>query len=222
MQSPSKIYLANQRLLTETSVLNRYSTSDFDQQTLPIERLFLCNDETLIGGKLTFFLCKENSTQIFIPINGGIDIVAKAKEFSVDKGQIQILQLEKGEVIEISNPSQNNSINYIQIGIKNEDYFFSKNTLFDYDKTANQLMEIINDNKLPFKFSIGVFDDPEKFAYKMNDSANCFYSFTINGDFKIEHNQMHARDALALWNTEIIEIEAISKNAVILVLELLP
>ncbi|MFC3561889.1 pirin family protein [Pedobacter jamesrossensis] len=228
MESPVKIYLASQRGLTETSILRRYSTFNFekyfDEQKQPFESLFLCNDELIANGKLTFFLCKENSTQIFIPIAGGIDIVAKTKEFSVDTGRVLILQLERGEVLEISNPYKDDTINYIQIGIKNDDYFFSKNTLidFDFEKNPNQLIEIINDGKLPFKLSVGIFAERNEAVYKMENSANSFYTFIIDGTFEIEGRLMHARDGLALLQTESVELKALSNNAIVVALELLP
>lgn len=228
METPGKIYLADQRGLTETSILRRHSTFNFEkyfrEHKEPFGSLFLCNDESIAGGKLTFFLCKANSTQIFIPITGGIDIVAKTKEFSVETGQVQILNLEKGEVLEISNPYKDDNINYIQFGIRNEDYFFSKNTLFDFDfeKKPNQLIEIISDGKLPFKLSAGIFAGREEAIYKMESSANSFYTFIIDGAFEIEGRLMHARDGLALWNTQKVELEALSNNAILVILELLP
>lgn len=228
MESPGKIYLADQRGLTETSILRRCSTFNFekyfDEHKQPFQSLFLCNDESIAGGKLTFFLCKENSTQIFIPITGGINIVAKTKQFSVETGQIQILQLEKGEVLEISNPYKEDTINYIQIGIKNDDYFFSKNTSFDFDfeKNPNQLIEIINDGKMPFKLSMGIFAGRNEAVYTMINSANGFYTFIIDGAFEIEGRLMHSRDGLALWNTESVTLEALSNNAIVVALELLP
>lgn len=228
MESPGKIYLSDQRGLTETSILRRYSTFNFEkyfsEHKEPFGSLFLCNDESIAGGKLTFFLCKENSTQIFIPITGGIDIVSKTKEFSVETGQVQILNLEKGEVLEISNPYKDDVINYLQIGIKNEDYFFNKNTSFnfDFEKNPNHLIEVINDGKLPFKLSTGIFAGRQETVYKMENPANSFYTFIIDGAFEIKGRLMHARDGLALWNTESVELEALSNNAIVITLELRP
>ncbi len=91
-QSPGKIYLADQRGLTETSTLRRYSTFNFEnyynEHKERFDHLFICNDDSLLGGKLNFFLSKEDSFQIFMPITGGIDLVQGGKEFSVDAGQV--------------------------------------------------------------------------------------------------------------------------------------
>ncbi len=54
----------------------------------------------------------------------------------------------------------------------------------------------------------------------MKSSANSLYTFIVDGAFEIEGRLMHARDGLALWNTEKIELEALSNNAIVVVLEL--
>ena len=226
--TPGKIYLADQRGLTETSTLRRYSTFNFEkyynEHKEAFGNLFICNDDSLAGGKLTFFLSKEDSFQIFIPITGGIDIVSKGEEFSVDTGQVLALNLEKGEVLEISNPYEKDIINYLQIGIKNNVVLFEKvndTFAFDFEKDKNQLIEVVSFNDLPLKVSAGIFDGREESIYKMQSQKNNFYAFIIDGAFEIEGRLMHARDGLALWDIEQIELEALSNNAIALIIEVL-
>ena len=75
---------------------------------------------------------------------------------------------------------------------------------------------------MPFKFSAGIFAGREEAIYKMQNSESKFYAFIIDGAFKIEGSLLHARDGLALWNTSIVNLAALSNNAVVLVLELKP
>lgn len=222
---PGKIYLSDQRGLTETQVLRRYSTFNFEnyynEHKEPFGNVFLCNDESIIGGEMTFFLCKENSLQVFIPITGGIDLVANGKEFAIDTGQIRVLNMEKGEVLEISNPYQNDMINYIQFGIKTDMFLMrASEMLFDFDFEQNHLIEIIANTKLPFKLSAGIFAGREEVIYKLQSPNHQLYTFIIDGAFEIEGRLMHARDGLALWNIEQVELEALSNNAIVFVLEL--
>ncbi|WP_406825134.1 hypothetical protein [Pedobacter sp. KACC 23697] len=227
MQSkPGKIYLADQRGLTETSVLRRYSTFNFEkyynEHKEPFGDLFLSNDESVVGGKITFFLCKEDSLQIFMPITGGIDLVANGKEFAVETGQVQVLNMGKGEVLEISNPYQNDIVNYIQFGIKTGMFLMRASEMlfsFDFEKQQNQLIEVIANPKLPFKLSAGIFAGREEVIYKMQSPNHQFYTFIVDGAFEIEGRLMHARDGLALWNIEQVELEALSNNAIVVVLE---
>ncbi|TCD19856.1 hypothetical protein EZ456_20325 [Pedobacter psychrodurus] len=227
--TPGKIFLADQRGLNETSVLMRYSTFNFEnyysEHRAPFGQLFLCNDESIIGGKVTFFLCKEDSLQIFMPITGGIDIVANGKEFALETGQIQVLNMGKGEVLEISNPYQNDMINYMQFGIKTDMFLMRASEMlfnFDFEKNQNQLLEIISNPKLPFKLSAGIFAGRKEAIYKMQNSNHQFFTFIIDGAFEIEGRLMHARDSLALWDIEQVELEALSNNAIVVILELTP
>jgi len=225
-RTPGKIFLADERGLTETSALRRYSTFNFEKYSSEHKEaygnLFLCNDESIVGGKVTFFLCKEDSLQIFMPITGGIDIVANGKEFALETGQVQVLNMGKGEVLEISNPYQNDVINYMQFGIKTDMFLMRASEMlfgFDFEKNQNQLLEIISNPKLPFKLSAGIFAGREEAVYKMQSPNHQFYAFIIDGAFEIEGHLTHARDGLALWDIEQVELEALSNNAIVVVLE---
>ncbi|WP_316832592.1 hypothetical protein [Pedobacter aquatilis] len=227
MESPGKIYLADQRGLIETAVLRRYSTFNFEkyynEHKSPFGDLFLCNDESIAGGKLTFFLSKQDSYQIFFPITGGLDIIQGGKEYSVDTGQVQVLNLGKGEVLEISNPYPNDTISYIQIGISTDLFLLRANDMlfnFDFEQQKNQLIEIVSHLKLPFKLSAGIFAGRTEAIYKMQSKQNKFFCLVIDGAFEIEGRLMHARDGLALWDIEQAELEALSNNAIVVVLEM--
>ncbi|WP_316735146.1 hypothetical protein [Pedobacter aquatilis] len=226
MENPGKIYLADQRGLIENSSIQRHCTFNFDrffnEHKTAFQSLFICNDDFVAAGKLNFYLAKENSLHLFIPITGGIDIVTKDKEFSVETGQVQLLSLEKGEVLEISNPYKDDVINYIHLGMVNGDSAFFKDQLFtfDFDKNPNQLIDIISNYRFPFKLSAGIFAGRKEAIYKLHEKANRFFTFIIDGAFEIEGRLMHARDGLALWDTENVEIEALSNNAIVITLEL--
>ncbi|RBQ05321.1 hypothetical protein [Pedobacter miscanthi] len=224
--SPGKIFLADERGLTETSVLRRYSTFNFEkyysEHKEALGNLFLCNDESVLGGKVTFFLCKEDSLQLFMPITGAMDIVANGKEFALETGQVQVLNMGKGEVLEISNPYPNDVINYIQFGIKTDMFLMRASEMlfnFDFGQNQNQLIEIISNPKLPFKLSAGIFAGRKEAIYKIQHKQRQFYAFIIDGAFEIEGRLMHARDGLALWDIEQVELEALSNNAIVVVLE---
>jgi len=227
MDSPGKIYLADQRGLVKSSIFQRYSTFNFDkfysEHKEPFGDLFLLNDDSIAPGKLTFFLSKEDSFQIFMPITGGIDIVANGKEYAFETGQIQVLNLGKGEVLEISNPYQNDNINYIQIGLSTDLFLLRNSEMlfnFEFEKTRNKLIEIVSSPKLPFKLSAGIFDGRKEVDYKMKSPETSFFAFIVDGVFEIEGRLLHARDGLALWNIDSVELEALSDNAIVLVLEL--
>ena len=53
----------------------------------------------------------------------------------------------------------------------------------------------------------------------MNKEAGAFV-FVIEGAFEVQGTLLHERDGLALWKTEEVEMEALSNEAIILVIEL--
>jgi len=225
VEKPGKIYLADQRGLIENSSIRRYSTFNFEsfynEHKTALQNLFICNDDSVAAGKLNFYLAKENSLHLFMPITGGIDIVAKNNEFSIETGQVQLLSLEKGEVLEISNPYKEDVINYLHLGIIN-DFALVKDQLFsfDFESNPNKLINIISGYKYPFKLTSGIFAGREEANYKLQEKSNSLFTFIIDGAFEIEGRLMHARDGLALWDTEDVEFEALSNNAIVVNLEL--
>jgi len=221
-----KIYPADQRSFIETSIAKRYSTFNFEkyyhEDKAASEELFICNDEYIAGNKLTFFLSREDSYQLFFLVTGGLDIVQNGKEFSIETGQVQVLNLGKGEVLEISNPYADDIVNYIQIGLTTDLFLLRASEMlfnFDFDKHSNKLMEIISSPKLPFKLSAGIFAGREEITYQLQNPENIFFCFIIDGAFEIEGRLLHARDGLSLWDVAQVEIKALSNNAIILILE---
>ena len=221
-----KIYLADQRGLIETSIAKRYSTFNFEKYYNEHKQasgaLFMCNDESIAGNKLTFFLSREDSYQLFFPVTGGLDIVQNGKEFSIETGQVQVLNVGKGEVLEISNPYADDTVNYIQIGLTTDLFLLRASEMlfnFDFQKHPNQLIEIISSPKLSFKLSAGIFAGWEEITYQLQNPENIFFCFIIDGAFEIEGRLLHARDGLSLWDVAQVEIEALSNNAIILILE---
>ena len=226
MESPGRIYLADQRGFAESSVLQRYSTFNFEkyynEHAEPFGHLFLLNDDAIAGGKLTFFLSKADSLQIFMPVTGRLDIVSNGKEYAMETGQVQVLNLSRGEVLEISNPHQNDTINYIQIGIRTDVFLLRHSEMrfnFDFEQEKNKLIEIISNPKLPFKLSAGVFTGKEEAVYKMQSPESSAFAFIITGAFEIEGRLLNTRDGFALWNAETVELKALENNAIVLVLE---
>jgi len=223
--NPGQIYLADQRGLIENASVQKHCTFNFEryqnEHREPSSALFLFNDEFIAGGKLNFFLAKENSIQIFLPITGGLDILAKEEEYAVETGQIQVFMVEKGEVLEISNPYPKDTVNYLQIGFKTEAFFFKQKEPFNFnfDEKPNTLIDVVASYKLPFFLSTGRFSGRTEINYSVKDNTNRIFAFVIDGAFEIEGRLLHARDGLALWECNEIELEALSNNAIVVVIE---
>jgi quercetin 2,3-dioxygenase len=73
--------------------------------------------------------------------------------------------------------------------------------------------------KLPFQLSIGKFSGRGDTTYTLNEKGAGLFLFVIEGAFEADGRLLHPRDGLALWDTEKVEIEALSNDAIIVAIE---
>lgn len=56
--------------------------------------------------------------------------------------------------------------------------------------------------------------------YTLKNPKNSIFIFVIEGIFEVQNRLLHARDGLSLTDIDTVELEALSNDAVILLLEL--
>lgn len=223
--SQGKIFLADERGIKENKKIKRFSTFNFEQFFNPhktaIDKLFMFNDDLLAGGEKSCFEIDRNSYIIILPITGAVNYLDDTEnETDVDVEEAIVIYLEKGSNITLSNPFASDVINYLCIGIEADEPMPNNPRFYNFDlNKQNQLLKI-NADELPFVLSIGRFDGRQEVAYQLTDKAKLF-AFTVTGAFEIDGRLMHEKDALLLWDTNKIELEALSNNAVVLTIELL-
>jgi quercetin 2,3-dioxygenase len=113
-------------------------------------------------------------------------------------------------------------VNFLQIKIgrpfrslRAETQVFS----FDLTNCKNKLLDVYPDAQYArHKSFIGKFAGREECVFQMEGKGLFF--FVIEGAFEVQYRLLEARDGLALWNVRSVEIEALSKDAIILLLEL--
>lgn len=225
--TPGTIYLAKQRGYLESNALKRYCTFNFENyqnaQGQPVGSLYLFNDDVLVGGKLSFFLNKTDAYHLILALNGSLDVVQADETFTLNPQQIQLLNVGKGEVLEMSNPHQKDEINYLHFAIKTDVFIAKpgeKPINLGLQSQKNTLIDVVSSPKLPFKLCTGLFDAQAKATYKLQYKESNFFAFVIAGDFEIAGTRLHARDGLALLSCPEIEVEAITNHATIFLLEI--
>lgn len=66
---------------------------------------------------------------------------------------------------------------------------------------------------------IGLFDGRKEGTFTLKNPRNGVFAFVLSGAFEIEDRLLEAKDGLALKVTHKIEWEALSENAILLVIE---
>ena len=72
---------------------------------------------------------------------------------------------------------------------------------------------------LPFRISIGQFSGREEVVKSVVDFPNVF-CYVLAGAFEISGRLLQPLDGLAIWDIEEIDMEALSNNALVLMVEM--
>ena len=225
-QNKAKIFLADERGHNEMDWFRSYNTFNFGQyqqeHKAPFGPLYVLNDDTLDGGKHISMTIEADSLLLLIPVVGAITYNDNQDNSTlIEAGECQLYAVPANTTFQIGNPYENELVNYLQIWFYNkpdEDDNGPQVISFDIVNDRNQLVPIPFNNS-PYKFYIGKYAGREESIYKMSDARNGLFVFVLEGAFEVQYRLLHPRDGLALWEAEEIEFEALSNDAIILVME---
>jgi len=225
------MFLAENRGLNESRWFRRYSTFNFEdyfnEHKHPLGDLYVLHDDTIDGGRSLPMSVQERSYVVLLPTVGVISYSdGSGYRNLVAAGQSLIVLHEPGSEFQITNPFPQELVNYLQIWIRADESEGIKAFLSTYknvNENLNRLIPLFWDAKKTFSpfytMYIGKFSGRGETVYSKKYKSTEFFVFVLQGVFEVEGRLLHARDGLALWNTECLEMEALSNDAVILVLE---
>ncbi|WP_188556306.1 pirin family protein [Hymenobacter glacieicola] len=72
---------------------------------------------------------------------------------------------------------------------------------------------------LPFSLSLGRFAGRQEALYRPAQAGTLVFAYVLAGAFEAEGRLLHAKDGLAVWDVAEVELEALSNNALIVMLE---
>lgn len=226
----AKIFLAEDRGLNETPWFRSFNTFNFGQyqreHKQPFGRMYVLNDDALDGGRSMTMQIEEPSSIILLPVIGALRFKTSAGHAgTLAAGQVQLLVLSGGDQLELINPFEEDLINFLQIWIRHElpANAVSVSSDFDVNVFQNSLMKIspqwLGDHRLPFSISIGKFSGRGEADFYPSTADAGVFLLVLDGAFEVAGRLLHARDGLALYETTPIDIEALSYEALILVVE---
>ncbi|SCW39698.1 hypothetical protein [Mucilaginibacter sp. NFR10] len=228
--SPGQIHLADQRGFTKTPTLRRYSSfnygSYFNEHRKPFGRLAVWNDEMLAGGNSIDVTIETSGWFVLMPVTGELLLERVNGDIRlIDVGELFVGYAVAGERLELTNLYKSDWINYIYLQLKDNDVINPHRDMvfkFDFAGRPNELIDLVPTCGIyPFRLHIGVFGGRIDAFYQLQNSSSLFYAFVLAGAFELQERLMHDRDGLALWELEKADMEALSNNAVVVILEIL-
>jgi redox-sensitive bicupin YhaK (pirin superfamily) len=238
-QVPGKIYLADQRGVVESPQFRRQSTFSFGtyQQAHkePFGRLYGLNEETLAGGHEVVLPVGQDSYVVVLPITGAVAYsAAGSASGSVEVGAVLTVAAPAGTLLRLRNPYEGELINCLHLWVRAAAPLTTPAvgvaTVFG-ELRENELLALAGERSqaqvpatlsLPFALSLGRFMGRQEAVYNLAQHKNQLVAFVLAGAFELEGRLLHEKDGLALWDTEHIELEALSNHAIVLLLELAP
>lgn len=226
-QHKAKIFLADERGHTELNGFRSYNTFNFGtyqrEHKTPFGPLCVVNDDTLAGGKSIQLSVEEDMDVLLLPVVGAVtynDNVGHS--IIIEAGECQVFAAPKGTSYTIANPYEEELVNFVQVWIKRpavatDDW--PHVYPFDLNNNKDQELPIHTDAAASIKYSIGKYTGRHESVYNLTDPGNGLFVFVIEGAFEVQYRLLHARDGLALWEVEEVEWEALSNDAILLVLE---
>lgn len=193
MASPGAIiYLAEKRRCIQDDKYRSYRTLEH-----PFHNLSAFNDETLAPSASI----QHHSTSLIIPLVG--DVVTNQR---ISPGQAQIINSPT-----ISNPHNEELVNYLHLAFNK----VTEELIFDFTLVANRLQQLTTTNH----FYLGKFGGRRDDVYKLSGGSAGVFVFVIEGAFEVQNRLLHPRDGLALWDLTEVEFEALSNEAMLLLIE---
>lgn len=222
--SQGKIFLAGERGHTETEWFRSYNTFNFGDYQLDskssFEDLYVLNDDTIAAGRRIALTVEEDTDILLLPTVGTLSYSdSLGNETLVNAGELQLFSTPAKTTIQLTNPHENGLINYLQFWLKNplESLSYPEIISFDIQKNKNSLIEIYS--AVGRKYSIGKFGGREEITYEVSGRDKKTFVYVVEGAFEVQFRLLESRDGLGLWNLQQVEIEALSNDAIILVIE---
>lgn len=220
-QSKGKMYLSDERGYNEMPWFRTYNTFNFgryfNEHKQAFGALYVLNEDVLAGGKGFRMEVETTSDIILLPIVGAITFATDdGHNGLLEAGQVQVLHLTAGNSFEVRNPYENDLVKFLQLWIKTPTTQSTSLTTFDlsHKDALNEL--VINDS---YTLSIGKFNGRAEAIYHLKDTHKGVFVFNIEGAFEVQYRLLHNGDGLGLWEVEEVELEALSNDAIILLLE---
>lgn len=241
IQTPGKIYLADQRGVVQSPQFRRQSTFNFgafhSEHKAPLGPLYGLNEEALAGGHEVELPVAGDSYVVVLPITGTVAYSTGGGTCgNVEVGAVLTVSAPAGTRLRLRNPYEEEIVSCLHLWVRASAPLTPPapatglSSVFQ-ELRENELLELVSvrtqalpptQPHLPFILSLGRFMGRQEAVYKLVHADNQLVAFVLAGAFELERRLLHEKDALGLWNVEQIELEALSNHAIVLLLELTP
>ncbi|MAC94907.1 MAG: hypothetical protein CMC96_05345 [Flavobacteriales bacterium] len=226
------IHRANSRGHANHGWLDSHHTFSFANYYNPERMHFgvlrVLNDDRVAAGAGFGKHPHENMEIVSIPLAGDLEHEdSMGNKKVIREGDIQVMSAGTGVVHSEYNKSNEKEVKFLQIWIFPKE----KNVSPRYDQISirdvaekNSFYQILSPNKedqgvwihQDAWFSMGEFDEEKVEYYSLHNSETGVYLFVLDGKVEINGEMLNKRDGMGIWETDQIELKAITAAKVLL------
>lgn len=223
-QIPAQIYKSDSRGVFNSGKHNCFATFNFEEYQDLSRKAFgslkILNEVILAPQQRIIRFIHSKTNVIILPLFGGIeykDNLGNEEFLRID--QIRVLAADDELTVEIFNPYENENVSYLEIEFDmGKQYFKNYFQQYKFDFNRNNKLYSLFEVERALGF-IGLYDGRKHGKFTLRNSRNGVFVFVLNGAFEVEDRLVEAKDGLALKETDKIEWEALSENAILMVIE---
>ncbi|MFM2362941.1 MAG: hypothetical protein RLZZ316_1843 [Bacteroidota bacterium] len=221
-QSKAQILLADNRLQTDTPGIRSWHTLSTNEGSTSksVGELYLFNEHWLAPAHQMVLKVNAGETLLLLPVSGAIEYTDLFNNSTLlAAGQCLQINAAQPNSICIKNPFADTVVSFIQLRLSATTApSFNVQAYNDVNAYINTLVTVAppqGDNQ----FFIAKFNGRAETVYTQTKESTGIFLFVLVGAFEAEGRLLHAGDALALYETDCIEMEALSNDAIILLIE---
>lgn len=233
--SNTVLHKANTRGAANHGWLKSFHTFSFagyyNPERIQFGALRVLNDDTVSGGMGFGEHPHDNMEIISIPLEGDLEHKDSMGNTAViRKGDIQVMSAGTGIFHSEFNKNKGEQVKFLQIWVfpnkRNVTPRYDQITLNEADR-KNKLQQILSPNKedegvwihQDAWFHMGNFDKGVSADYAIKKPGNGVYVFVLKGQFRVNGTVLDQRDGLGLSDIEHFNIQALTDDAEILLME---
>jgi hypothetical protein len=183
------------------------------------------NEHTLKQGRTLSQTFEEKVRVLLLPIEGELSYKSGNVENVVDVGQVSFITPLPGTSLEFTNHYTSRLINFLQICIRSDDEVRpDHNAVYSFDLESNnsQLVPLMDSSVSSAEelFHIGKFRGRQEIVYEAKRQGSGFFVYEIAGTCEVHERLLLPGDALGIKNTASLELEALTPEAIVLIVEI--
>lgn len=230
------VHKADSRGFADHGWLKSYHTFSFasyqNADRMNFGTLRVLNDD-VVQPKMGFGTHPHKNMEIIsIPLSGALTHKdSMGNKRPIEEGEVQVMSAGTGLTHSEFNDSSTNAVNFLQLWIIPEAMNVTPNyeqRKFDISSQNNKLQTIVApknklvEDALPISQQAFIYradlTSGNAVTLSVKDQNNGFYIFVVEGEVQIEGNILNSRDAIGVWETDNLEVEA-KKHAHVIVIE---